>query len=183
MTTADLKSEFLVEGLGNVSLRKPIPEQAELAFGIISNETNMRFFMVSNWTLDEYRKFIPKVMKDRKRYPFWIYAGETFVGICQIWKISNKPKKYGRNAYIFCALSPEYQKMGTARAALKLMIEFAFNELNPPIDTIRVHIIEENRPSLNLAFGLGFKKTIRHKSAGLVDGQKVPAIYAILRRT
>jgi len=108
----------------------------------------------------------------------------------EIWhKIDKKPIGYGtlfriqwftRNAHIFVVIDPEYWGRNLGTEAGKVIVDYAYKELN--LHKITARTFAPNKASHRIAEKLGFKHEITLKKEIYIDGEYVDVLeYAIFK--
>ncbi|MFX1340901.1 MAG: GNAT family N-acetyltransferase [Promethearchaeota archaeon] len=123
-------------------------------------------------TIDEIKKmFEPKKdsVKDEIFFEIWHKEEKKPIGFAYLYRI----QWFTRNAYLFFLLDPKYQKQKIGTEVCKLLLDYAYKELN--LHKITVRLYAPNKVSIHLAEKVGFKHEITFKKEVYFDGEHVDA--------
>ena len=114
----------------------------------------------------EQDEWYEKTQKDKskKRLVICSHAGEK-AGMVSLFNINER----NRNAEIGVYLSPEHQKKGFAKEAIKLLVNFAFMELN--MHKIYASVFSFNEQSVKLFKAAGFKSEYTKSEEIFTNGE------------
>ena len=131
-------------------------------------------------TIEEVKKlFEPKEERIKEELFFEIYYKNDnkpigFTGLRRIFW-------FDRNTFLFYMVGePEYSGRGIATEAGKLVVDYAFKELN--LHKISLHTFSPNKASIRVAEKIGFKHEITLKKEEYIDGDHIDKLkYSILK--
>jgi RimJ/RimL family protein N-acetyltransferase len=129
-------------------------------------------------SLAEQAAWFRNVQGDRSKNKLLIASPEgERVGMVSLFRIDPR----NQNAEIGVYVAPEHQGRGYARAALRLMLNFAFRELN--LHRVYCTILAYNAASLALFERLGFREEGRRREHVFAGGAFVDEVLmSVLRR-
>jgi len=131
-------------------------------------------------TVEEVKKlFEPKEERIKEELFFEIFHKKDkkpigFTGLLRIFW-------FDRNAFLFYMIGEsEYTERGIATEAGKLVVDYAFKELN--LHKVSLHTFSPNKASIRVAEKLGFKHEITLKKEEYIDGEHIDKLkYSILK--
>lgn len=130
-------------------------------------------------TIDEIKKsFEPKkeAVKSDIFFEIWHKKDKKPVGYAKLFRIH----WFTRNAHIFCLIDPEYWGQNIGTEAGKLVVDYAYKELN--LHKITARTFAPYKASHRVAEKIGFKPEITLKKEVYIDGAHVDVIeYAIFK--
>jgi RimJ/RimL family protein N-acetyltransferase len=130
-------------------------------------------------TIEEIKKlFEPKkeVVKNDIFFEIWHKKDEIPIGYARLFRI----QWFTRNALIFYMVDPRYRRQKIGTEVGKLLLDYAYKELN--LHKITVRILAPNKASIQLAEKLGLKLEITLKKEVYFDGEHVNVLeYAIFK--
>lgn len=100
-------------------------------------------------TIDSELKWLDRVSKNKNEYRCAIIADDTYIGNIYLTDITSTTATY----HIFIG-NKEYWGKGVAREASKLILDYAFNQLN--LKEVRLEVRPQNTSALKLYKKLGF---------------------------
>ncbi|NFU03734.1 GNAT family N-acetyltransferase [Clostridium botulinum] len=170
---ANLYKELSIEGK-NISLKLLTPINAqELLDYYIRNERHLKSYEPTRdktfYTLKEQRDLL---MDSYKQYlngnslEFGIYKDKKFIGKI---KISNIIMGIFKNCIVGYSIDKDFQGNGYMKEALKLLIDYTFNEID--IHRIEASTLIDNIRSQKVLEGCGFKKLGINEKYLYIDGK------------
>ena len=159
---------------------KPIDYGDEETLYKIVNTEGMEHMngKIQGITREEARRWVEDIAKDalsskKEKYSFLAIdkASKTAVGLV-LFNINNFKSRYAGIGYGFI---PTYRKKGYATEAVRLILEFAFKELN--METVYAGADHNNIASQKTLLKAGFKKEGKIHRKGYLYGQYIDAIY------
>ena len=139
---------------------------------------NLRDIFPHPYTVEDAVAFIDLAATGALRKVFGIYKDDTFVGCCSLIPGQDV---YRINAEIGYWIGEPYWGKGYATEAVRLLIKFAFEEL----DLLRIYakIYEYNIGSMKVLGKTGFEKEAIIKSSVIKEGQIVDEhLYSIRKK-
>ena len=134
---------------------------------------------LDNWTpknLKQQKDFYEEIISSEEQVTLMICDEGDSAGIISLRFVDKRSKVGEFGLWI----APEFQKKGLGTASVKLLIEYAFEQLN--LNRLQARAHEENAGSRNLWEKLGFKQEATIREAIFIDGKYVDAHwYALLR--
>jgi RimJ/RimL family protein N-acetyltransferase len=116
-------------------------------------------------SLDEQYTWYEKIKNDKTKKKLVIYTKENKrAGMVTLFNIDHRSQKAEIGVYI----SSEYQGKGYAKESLKLLVNFAFQELN--MHKIFASILSFNTMSLKLFESVGFKREYTKREEAFTNG-------------
>ena len=175
-TKKDIALSF-IEG-DSISLNPANLEHIEL-YTKWMNEPQCRKYIRYNLpqTIDELKKmFEPKkeVVKEDIFFEIWHKKEKKPVGYVNLFRI----EWFTRNAHIFILIDPEYWGQNIGTEAGKLVVDYAYKELN--LHKITTRLFEPNKASLRLAEKIGFKYEITLKKEVYLDGEHLDVLEYVI---
>lgn len=130
-------------------------------------------------TVDEIKKlFEPKkdAVKNDIFLEIWHKTDKKPIGYATLFRI----QWFTRNAHISVVIDPEYWGRGIGTEAGKLLVDYAYKELN--LHKITARTFAPNAASHRIAEKIGFKHEITLKNEVFIDGEHVDVLeYAIFK--
>ena len=164
---------------GRISLVPMEEGDVALVAGWINDE-RIGFFNGARFpvSLAEQTAWYRGVTGDRTKQKLLVVgpAGEK-VGMVSLFGIDAR----NQNAEVGVYVSPDHQRQGYAAAALRLVLRFAFRELN--LHRVHCAILGFNEASIRLFEGVGFREEGRRREHVYADGRFVDVVLlSIFRR-
>ncbi|MFX1309671.1 MAG: GNAT family N-acetyltransferase [Promethearchaeota archaeon] len=130
-------------------------------------------------TIEEVKKlFEPKkeAVKTEIFFEIWHNKDEKPIGYAGLIRI----QWFTRNAHIFYLIDPNYWGKNLGTEAGKLVIDYAYKELN--LHKITARMFAPNKSSLRVAEKIGLKHEITLKKEVYIDGEHIDVLeYAIFK--
>lgn len=130
-------------------------------------------------TIEEVKKlFEPKkeAVKTEIFFEIWHNKDEKPIGYAGLIRI----QWFTRNAHIFYLIDPNYWGKSLGTEAGKLVIDYAYKELN--LHKITARMFAPNKSSLRVAEKIGLKHEITLKKEVYIDGEHIDVLeYAIFK--
>ncbi|MFX1387675.1 MAG: GNAT family N-acetyltransferase [Promethearchaeota archaeon] len=130
-------------------------------------------------TIEEVKKlFEPKkeAVKTEIFFEIWHNKDEKPIGYAGLIRI----QWFTRNAHIFYLIDPNYWGKNLGTEAGRLVIDYAYKELN--LHKITARMFAPNKSSLRVAEKIGFKHEITLKKEVFIDGEHIDVLeYAIFK--
>ena len=139
---------------------------------------NLRNIFPHPYTIEDAVSFLELASNGSLGYLFGIYDNNTFVGCCSLIP---QPDVYRINAEIGYWIGESYWGKGYATEAVKLLIDYAFEEL----DLLRVYacVFEYNTGSMRVLEKVGFEKEAIIKYSIIKEGKILDEhLYSIRKR-
>lgn len=153
--------------MANVRLRKFQEQDVPNKVKWINNPENNQYLHYDLPLVEEKTYEWFKNNKDRTdRYDAVIEYGEVPVGIIGLLSIQDRRAEY----YITIGEN-EYKGRGVAKEATKLLLKYAFTDLN--LDEVYLYTEEENISAQNLFERCGFEKQYLEKNSAINRGKFV----------
>lgn len=130
-------------------------------------------------TIEEVKKlFEPRkeAVKNDIFFEIWHKKDQKLIGFAGLIRI----QWFTRNAHIFYLIDPDYWGKNLGTEAGKLVIDYAYKELN--LHKITARMFAPNKTSLRVAEKIGLKHEITLKKEVYIDGEHIDVIeYAIFK--
>ncbi len=108
-------------------------------------------------SFEQHKKWLERTISNPTKKKLIILSDNKPVGMVSIFNIDQKNK----NAEVGVYISPKYMGKSFASLSLKMVLEFAFKELN--LIKIYANIHQDNIPSVKLFEKLGFEHEFTNK--------------------
>lgn len=138
---------------------------------------NLRNVFPSPYSVENAVQFLELEKQGSLGHVFAIYSGEQFAGIARVVQQSDV---YKNNAEIGYWLGQPFWGQGVATATVKLLLDYAFNQLG--LYRVFAGVFEHNKASMKVLEKNGFVLEAIQKSAVHKNGQTIDDYqYRILR--
>jgi ribosomal-protein-alanine N-acetyltransferase len=127
---------------------------------------NLRDVFPHPYTLEDAITFLELVKSGSLGYVFGIYSDEIFVGCCSLIP---QQDVYRINAEIGYWIGEPHWGKGYATEAIKLLVDYAFHELN--LLRVYAYVFEYNTASMQVLEKVGFEKDAVINSSIIKKGQ------------
>jgi RimJ/RimL family protein N-acetyltransferase len=127
---------------------------------------NLRDVFPHPYTLEDAITFLELVKGGSLGYVFGIYSDEIFVGCCSL---TPQQDVYRISAEIGYWIGEPHWGKGYATEAIKLLVDYAFHELN--LLRVYAYVFEYNTASMQVLEKVGFEKDAVIKSSIIKEGQ------------
>ncbi|UCC20849.1 MAG: GNAT family N-acetyltransferase [Promethearchaeota archaeon] len=128
-------------------------------------------------TIDELKKMFEPRKEEVKEdifFEIWHKKDNKPVGYANLFRI----QWFTRNANIFILIDPEYWGKNIGTEAGKLVLDYAYKELN--LHKITARMFEPNKASLRIAKKIGFKHEITLKKEVYIDGEHLDVLEYVI---
>lgn len=139
---------------------------------------NLRDAFPYPYTIEDAIAFLDLALNGSLGYVFGIYENDTFVGCCSLIP---QHDVYRINAEIGYWIGKPYWGKGYATNAVKLLIKFAFQELN--LLRVYAHIFEYNTISMKVLEKAGFEKDAVIKSSIIKENKIIDEYLYSIKKT
>ena len=179
---SELKEEIVlpfVEG-ETVSLCVANADHVNLYAGWMNHPETRKFTRFNMpQTIDEVKKmFEPKkeAVKEDIFFEIWHKKDKKPIGLANLFRI----QWFTRNAHISYIIDPKYWKQNIGTEVGKLVLDYAYKELN--LHKITARLFALNKASIQLAEKIGFKLEITLKKEVYIDGEHMDVFeYSIFK--
>lgn len=127
---------------------------------------NLRDAFPHPYTFDDAVTFLELAKNGSLGCVFGIYNNNTFIGCCSLIPQNDV---YRINAEIGYWIGEPYWRKGYATDAVKLLLDYAFKELN--LLRVYAYVFEYNIASMRVLEKAGFEKEAEIKSSIIKEGQ------------
>lgn len=165
-----------------VTLGIPTTKEARELARLANNKKiwdNLRDYFPHPYTIENAMDFINTIRADEPKHTFCIYYNNT---LCGVIGLNKQLDVYSKSLEVGYWIGEPFWGKGIAREALRLITEYAFDELK--IKRLHTGVYEHNLASMKVLESNGYEKEGVHRKAVYKNGQFIDEHrYAKVKKT